>query len=174
MQKELIIELAHLPEEGKEFAGELDQALFDLPKNDAQPVGALEYQLYVQRFDNEVLLRGYLAAPFEFVCVRTNQKFIKTIQLEEVAMAIEITEGQINATEAMREEIVINFPAYPRCDEGDEAMECEIEEKYLALDKVGANELERPPLDKSEAEIDQSGDNRWDALDALDDLKDNN
>jgi len=118
MSDELIIELAHLPEEGKAFQGELDQKIFDLPDRDAKPLGGLEYDLYVQRFDDELIIRGYLSAPFEFMCVRTNKFFKKTISLEEIGIGIEIEGGSVNATEYLREELLINFPSYPRCSRG--------------------------------------------------------
>jgi len=70
MNEELVIELAHLPEEGKAYQGELDQKIFDLPKKDAKPIGGLEYELFVQRFDDELIIRGYLAATLRNTCVR--------------------------------------------------------------------------------------------------------
>ena len=45
MKGRLIIDLANLPEEGKAFAGELPKEIFDLPEDDAQAVGPLEYEL---------------------------------------------------------------------------------------------------------------------------------
>lgn len=166
MNENLVIELAHLPEEGKAYSGELDQKIFDLPKKDAKPLGPLEYDLYVQRFDDELLLRGYLAAPFEFMCVRTNKFFKKTIILEEAAISIEIEGGSANATEYLREEVLINFPAYPRCDEGDDPEDCEIDDRYLALDKpIEDSVTDAPPTES---------DDRWSALDGLNQFKDNN
>ena len=64
MQKRLMIDLASLPEEGRRFAGELPQEIFDLPEDDAQPVGPLEYDVLAQRFGSELLLTGLLSAPF--------------------------------------------------------------------------------------------------------------
>ncbi len=166
MSEELIIELAYLPEEGKAYSGELDHKVFGLPDNDAKPLGGLEYDLYVQRFDDELILRGYLAAPFNFKCVRTNKFFKKTIILEEVGIGIEIVGGSVNATEHLREELLINFPAYPRCDEGDDPEECELDERYLALDKPVEDSVTDAPPSKS--------DDRWSALDGFNQFKDNN
>jgi len=166
MSEELIIELAHLPEEGKAYSGELDQKIFGLPENDAKPLGGLEYDLYVQRFDDELILRGYLAAPFDFKCVRTNKFFKKTIILEEIGIGIEIEGGSVNATEYLREELLINFPSYPRCDEGDDPEECELDERYLALDKPVEDGVTDAPPSKS--------DDQWSALDGFNQFKDNN
>ena len=165
MKGRLIIDLAGLPEEGRTFSGELPKEIFDLPKGDAQAMGPLEYELWVQRFGSELLLTGSLAAPFEFTCVRTLHPFLQTIRLEGAAVSIEIgNEGEIDVTEALREEVLINFPVDPRCEEGDDPQKCEIDPRYLSVDKPAGDELPTPPR--------AEGDDRWSALDNLKDLKD--
>jgi uncharacterized protein len=164
MKKSLVIELANLPEEGKAYEGELDPSLYDLPERDAQPAGPLYYDLTVQRFENELLVRGYLSSPFNFPCVRTNKEFVQTISLEEFGQSFEIEESNVDLTEALREEVLMAFPAYPRCDEADEPLECKIDERYLAVDKDPDDGVDEAPQSKS--------DDRWDALDQLDQFKD--
>src|SRR6188472_2847357 len=101
MKGHLTIDLANLPEEGKDFAGELPKEIFDLPEDDAQAVGPLEYDLWVHRFGSVLLLTGSLSAPFEFTCVRTLHPFVQTIRLENAAISLEIErEGIIDATDA--------------------------------------------------------------------------
>ena len=165
MKGHLIIDLANLPEEGKAYSGELPKEIFDLPEEDAQAVGPLEYDLWVHRFGSELLLTGSISTPFEFTCVRTLHPFVQTIRLEDVAVAIEIErEGQIDATDALREEVLINFPVDPRCEEGDVPQKCEIDSRYLSVDKPAEDGLPTPPRAGS--------DDRWSALDILKDLKD--
>jgi len=165
MKPRLKIDLSALPEDGKGFAGELPKEIFDLPAGDAQAVGPLEYDLWVQRFGSELLLTGSLSAPFEFTCVRTLHPFIQTIGLDAAAMAIEIeNEGEIDATEALREEVLLNFPVDPRCEDGDDPGSCEIDPRYLSVDKPPEDGLPTPPRAES--------DDRWSALDNLKDLKD--
>ena len=160
-----MIDLAALPEEGKWLSGELPKEIFDLPEGDAQAVGPLEYDVWVQRFGPELLLTGSMSAPFEFTCVRTLHPFVQTIRLEDTAVSMEIErEGELDATEAMREEILINFPPDPRCEEGDVPQRCEIDSQYLSVDKPAQDELLTPPRAES--------DDRWSALDILKDLKD--
>lgn len=162
MSKKLLIDLATLPDEGTTISGELPASVFDLPEGDAVPQGPLEYDLRVQRFGSELLLTGSLAAPFEFTCVRTLHPFVQTIRVDDAAISIEITEGaEIDATEAIREEVLINFPADPRCDNADEPQKCEIDPRYLAVDKGGDDPVETRPR--------AEGDSRWAALDALKD-----
>lgn len=165
MEKSLIIDLPNLPEDGKSFSGELDGNIFDLPQNDARPVGPLEYDLRIQRFESELLLTGLIAAPFEFTCVVTLKPFLKTIRLDAAAIAIEIgSASQIDVTEAIREEVLLEFPADPRCDEGDVPEPCEVDSRYLAVDNPPADDLSTRP--RSE------GDDRWSALNDLPGLKD--
>ena len=165
MKGHLIIDLATLPEEGKAFSGELPPEIFDLPEGDAVPLGPLEYDLWAQRFEGELLLTGTLSAPFEFTCVRTLHPFRQTIRLEGVAVSVEIaSQSEIDATEAVREEVLINFPVDPRCEEGDVPQRCEIDPRYLSVDKPAEDGLPTPPR--------AGGDDRWSALDDLKDLKD--
>ncbi len=165
MKGHLIIDLANLPEEGKGFSGELPKEIFDLPDGDAQAVGPLQYDLWVQRFGPELLLTGSLTAPFELTCVRTLHPFVQTIRLENVAISLEIErEGVIDTTEALREEVLINLPVDPRCEEGDSPQQCEIDSRYLSVDKPAEDGLPTPPRAESA--------DRWSALDILKDLKD--
>jgi uncharacterized metal-binding protein YceD (DUF177 family) len=163
MSDRLLIDLPTLPEEGKNFSGELPAEIFDLPEHDAKPLGPLSYDLHVQRFGSELLLSGSLSAPFEFICVRTIHPFAKTIAVEGANVSVEIEhEGIVDATEAVREEILLAFPDYPRCDEADEPQHCEIDPRYLAVDKPAGDGVETRPR--------AQGDDRWAALDALDNL----
>lgn len=165
MKEHFRIDLATLPEEGKEFGGELSPDIFDLPDGDAKAVGALAFDLRAQRFGSELLLTGELSAPFEFTCVRTLHPFVQTIRLENAAISIEIgNSSEIDAAEALREEILIHFPNDPRCEDADEPQTCEIDPRYLSVDKPTGDELPTPPR--------AEGDDRWSALDRLKDLKD--
>jgi len=165
MKGRLIIDLASLPEEGREYSGELPPEIFDLPPGDAVPTGALTYDLFAKRFEDELLLTGRLSAPFEFTCVRTLHPFVQTIVLENAAISLEIGHAaEMDATEALREEVLLQFPADPRCDAADEPQECEIDSRYLSVDKPASDGLTTPPRD--------GGDDRWSALDRLSHLKD--
>lgn len=163
MADRFIIDLPTLPEEGKHFSGELQAEVFDLPRHDPQPVGPLTYDLHAQRFESELLLTGTLSAPFEFTCVRTLHPFVRTIQVQAAGIAVEIDqEGPLDVTDALREEILIAFPDYPRCEDADEPMHCEIDPRYLAVDKPATDTLDTRPR--------AAGDDRWSALDSLDNL----
>jgi uncharacterized protein len=164
----LFIDPATLPEEGISLSGGLAAEIFDFPPHDdAKPVSPLHYDLHVQRFGSELLLRGDISARFEFTCVVTLQRFLQTISLEDIAISLELeSESPVDIAESLREEIVLELPADPRCDQADEPMECKIDSPYLILDNSANSALNSPPP--------LAADNRWSALDALPDLKDNN
>lgn len=164
MKDALIIELVNLPEEGKDFVGEIDPALFNLPKHDAKPAGPLYYDLTIQRFENELLVRGVLSTPFKFTCSRDNTEFIQTISIENFGQSYEIEDGTMNLNEALREEVLMKFPSYPNCENADDPHTCKIEERYLAVDKHPDHGVDEAPQSTS--------DNQWEALDQLDEFKD--
>lgn len=164
MKKHLHIDLNTLPEEGKTFSGELDGSLFNLKTRAAgaepRAAGPLCYDLYVQKFDQELLVRGSLSVPIEFTCVRCLSQYVKTIEVEECGLSREVTDSRIDLADELREEIVVLFPDYPRCDLGDEEKECILDSRYLAVDKPAPDGVKTRPRDEAP--------NPWDALDAID------
>lgn len=165
MNASLVIDLSTLPEEGMALSGELDGALFDLSKDDASSTGPLKYDLWVQKFESELLLTGTISAAFEFTCVVTLKRFIQTIDLTAAAIALEIGHSsQIDIAEALREEILLEFPTDPRCDQGDHPEPCEIDSRYLAVDKSSDNDLSPAPRNESA--------DQWSALNDLTGLND--
>ncbi len=164
---QLLVDLSTLPEDGLALQGELPAEIFDFPAHDdAKAVSPLYYDLFVQRFGSELLLRGDLSTRFEFTCVVTLQRFVQTIRLHSVAISVELeNEAPVDIADALREEIVIEMPSDPRCDQADTPMECRLNSPYLVLDKTTDSDLSSPPPPPA--------DSRWSALDALSDLNDN-
>ena len=156
------IELVNLPEEGQAATGEIPAEVFELTKGYTKAASPLRYDLMVQRFDSELLLTGALSATFELTCMRSLHPFLQTIELPSVAVSIEITDsGVVDASEALREEVLIELPDNPRCENGDNPATCEIDPRYLAVDNVPKAELDNASA--------QDEPNPWDALDALKD-----
>ncbi len=158
----LEISLNELPEEGAQLTDEIHPNVFELKPEEGKATTGLKYDLYVQQFETELLLRGSLSAVFELECVRTLHPFTLTIQVPDFTHSLEVTDDVINPTEQLREEIMILFPTYPVCDMGDEGGTCEIEEKYLALDNDPESDLEDQPASGQE--------DRWASLDQLENL----
>lgn len=157
----LLIKLENLPEdESREMTGELSPEFFDLSGKDVKPAGPLSYDLSVQRFENELFVSGKISAPFEFSCVRTLEPFVKTISIDDFSTSIEIGEQYVvDITDEVREEVILAFPAYPKCDMADVPMPCEINSLYLGIDKHPEEELNTSRTDGTSGV--------WDALDSL-------
>jgi len=167
MSDRLVIELANLPEEGKTYTGELDASVLKLNKTDlAKPISTLFYELEVQRFESELLLRGTLEATFELTCVRTNKPFEETIFIENCAIAVEITSGVVDVSEALREEVLIELPNDPINPNSDDKEAEDLYNSYLAVDKPIDDGVNEPPTAEG-----GSSDSTWDALDGLKDFK---
>ena len=154
----LLIDLETLPEEGKNVSGILEPEFFELSDNDPKPLQGLSFDLHVQKLDNELLLLGSLSCPFEFECVRTLKLFTKTLTVPSAAIAVEIgNSGEVDVTEDLREELLLEIPSHPKCENADIPQECEINPRYLAVDKGDSNEVNPAPPEEV--------DSRWSALD---------
>lgn len=154
------INLAELPDEGKEFEGEIPAEFFELKEKDTKAVTPLAYHVKAQRFDNELLITGALQATFELTCMRSLHSYNQTIELPQVAISIEIEDqGIIDPSDELREEVLLELPTNPRCEEGDEPGTCEIDPKYLAVDNPTDDGLDNAPT--------QEEPSPWAALDTL-------
>ncbi len=161
MKKHLPIDLNSLPEEGKTYSGELDGSIFSAKGEKIKAEGPLYYDVFIQKFDSELLIRGNLTASFVFCCDRCLAEFTQTIDAENISLCQEITNSPLDISEILREELVILIPDYPHCDQGDDLQECNLDSRYLAVDKPPSDEVKTPLQDEEP--------NPWDALDALDD-----
>jgi len=154
------IELANLPEEGKQFQGEIPSEIFELVESDILSASPLAYDLFAQRFDTELLLTGSIKATFQLTCMRSLKPFDQTISLPSVAISIELgADGIVDTAPAIREELLIELPTNPKCENGDSPGPCEIDPKYLAVDKPLEDGVDNAPAREKP--------NPWAALDAL-------
>ncbi len=155
------IDLANLPAEGQHFEGELPPEIFELEESDIISVSPLKYSLFTRRFDTELLLTGSLEATFELTCMRSLHPFKQTISMPSAAVSIELgNDGIVDPAPQIREEILLELPTNPRCEDGDTPGNCQIDPKYLAVDKPTDDGVEPAPAPEKP--------NPWGALDALD------
>ncbi len=158
--KKLLVELEHLLEEGKNFCGELDGEIFGIDDEEVSSIGPLSFDLYVQRFENELFVRGNISAPFKFRCVRCLNHFDYVVEIVDYAASLEIDEQSvIDISDELREEIVLEFPAYPRCEDAGKENDCMAESSYFGVDKEGTSGV------NSSAPTGNNG--VWDALNEL-------
>ena len=117
--KRLLVELENLPEAGKKYSGELDSEIFGIDDEEVTSIGPLAFDLHVQRFENELFVRGNISAPFKFRCVRCLGYFDYVVEVCDFATSFQIdTQNVVDVSDSLREEIVLDFPAYPKCADG--------------------------------------------------------
>ena len=142
MDASLKVCVARMSRDGEELSGVLDDSIYGLNDEFLRPFGGLRYELGVQLFGSELLVRGKLEQDFEAVCSRCGQDFDFTVKVPDFAASFETDEKTefLELTQELRESILLALPTYPVCRE-----DC-------------------PGIEKTEKE---APDSRWDALDNL-------
>ena len=142
METELKVYVARMTREGEELSGVLDDSIYDLHDEYLRPFGGLRYELGVQLFGSELLVRGKLEQDFEAACSRCGQDFDFTVKVSDFAASFATDEKTefVELTPELRESILLALPTYPVCRQ-----DC-------------------PGIEKTEKE---APDSRWDALDNL-------
>jgi uncharacterized metal-binding protein YceD (DUF177 family) len=109
------IHLNQIPPEGLHLAGEEDCPLGDL--TDVRCLGPLRYDLDVGVSDGALWAQGAIAQRVELSCVACLEKFEHDIRVPAFALHTELHGPEtINITPFLREDILLNLPAYPHCD----------------------------------------------------------
>jgi uncharacterized protein len=122
------IDVRSLPSEGLQLEGTIPASFFALDKaDDIQAVSPLNFSLLVTTDDKDLLVRGDLSADFSLVCGRCAERFDYAMELIDYDLDLPI-EGEgsiIDLTEAIRDDILVALPPYPRCEDGNiEPREC--------------------------------------------------
>lgn len=158
--KHLKINIEDIKDMGMELTGELDADIFDLPKGDAIALSPLHYELYAQLMDKELFVSGKIFTTFEFECVRTLKRFAQTLTIDPLHISLDTNNKQIiDISDELREELVLAFPSYPKCDEGDTPEESNLNSSYLSVDKHPQERVNNSGTDGTSGV--------WDALDSL-------
>lgn len=146
----------------EKYSGELDSEIFGIDDEEVTSIGPLAFDLHVQRFENELFVRGNISAPFKFRCVRCLGYFDYVVEVCDFAASFQIdSQNVVDVSDSLREEIVLDFPAYPKCADGGMENDCMAKTPYFGVDKEGGTGV------NSSAPIRNSG--VWDALNELGD-----
>ena len=142
MDSELKVYVARVSRDGDELSGTLDDAIYALDDEFLKPFGGLRYELGVQLFGSELLVRGKLEQDFEAACSRCGKDFDFTVKVPDftASFATDDKTEFVDLTSELRESILLTLPTYPVCRE-----DC-------------------PGIEQTEKE---APDSRWDALDNL-------
>jgi uncharacterized metal-binding protein YceD (DUF177 family) len=112
--------VGEIPEEGLRLAGQTTDDIFSLPETemDARPSGPVRYDLFLSEAGSGLILaQGMVSAPFKLRCVTCLEEFPFTVDLIDYAAEFDLpAHGPLDMTERIREDLLIDLPAYPHCD----------------------------------------------------------
>jgi uncharacterized protein len=111
------VHLRQIPDGGLHLEGEEDCPIPELEKEGIKCAGPVQYSLDLGVSDGSLWANGKLSQPMEFSCVSCLERFVHTIEVPNFAIVTELTGPEtVDLTPFMREDILLNLPAYPRCD----------------------------------------------------------
>ncbi len=121
------IDIGSIPPEGILIEGEEGSDLFQLREEgeEVRAASPLRYRLHASLQGDELLLQGTLEAQFELRCVRCLEFFTKTVRLDPYTLLHPVENTGIqDLTDRVREDILLDLPGYPRCEQADSPREC--------------------------------------------------
>jgi uncharacterized protein len=110
-----------LPHDGRYIEGSVIAAFFKLaPADPVQAVSPMTYSLDIVRDDKDIIVTGDLAATFSLECGRCTERFQHRLHLPHYSLEMPVENNQtMDLTDAIREDILLALPSYPRCEDGN-------------------------------------------------------
>ncbi|NNE93733.1 MAG: hypothetical protein HKN23_18945 [Verrucomicrobiales bacterium] len=158
--------ISSIPDSGLHLKGQFDHDIFDLADgDDAKPAQNVRYDLKVSDLESLIFVTGTLYGVFDLTCTACLERFPCHLVIPEWEVdfpldEIENEEGLIDLTERIREDLLLELPTTPRCEDwvkdrvcpGARSAHFESSEHTAEPDAEGG-----------------AGENVWDALDDLGD-----
>jgi uncharacterized metal-binding protein YceD (DUF177 family) len=111
------IHLKQIPSHGLHLDGDEECPLHDLEAEGIRCAGPLYYNIDVGIAGGALWARGSLSQPVELRCVSCLENFVHNIQVPTFAVHTELHGPEtVDLTPFMREDLLLNLPAHPRCD----------------------------------------------------------
>lgn len=111
------VHLRQIPDEGLHLEGDEDCPIPEMEKDGVKCVGPLHYSLDLGVSDGSLWANGRITQPVEVSCVSCLERFTHIIEVPNFAIVTELTGPEtIDLTPFLREDILLNLPAYPHCD----------------------------------------------------------
>jgi uncharacterized metal-binding protein YceD (DUF177 family) len=147
------IHLKQVGADGLHLEGEEDCPIPELEADGIRCVGPMRYKIDIGLSGNALWANGSLKQPVEVSCVSCLEKFVHEINVPAFAVHTELHGPEtVDLTPMIREDILLNLPAYPHCDrEGnrqckgpkkpetpatEEERAAKLEHDWAALDKL--------------------------------------
>ena len=150
----LLINLRHLETKNVLLKGELPSAELDLEGMDEliHPSGPLEYDIEIERMEQNLLAQGTLRLPLQCECVRCLKAFSSVISLSPWACHLPL-EGEdaaerdgdfVDLTAPVREDILLAFPRHPLCKAACKGLTQKAASRMKKAGKPGKNDTASP------------------------------
>jgi DUF177 domain-containing protein len=111
------IHLRQIPPQGLHLDGDEDCPLHNLETEGIHCAGQLHYSIDLGIAGGALWARGSLSQPVELTCVSCLEKFVHEIKVPAFAVHSELHGPEtVDLTPFMREDLLLNLPAHPRCD----------------------------------------------------------
>jgi uncharacterized protein len=111
------IHLKQIPPQGLHLDGDEDCPLYNLETEGIRCAGQLHYSIDLGIAGGALWARGSLSQPVELSCVSCLEKFVHEIKVPAFAVHTELHGPEtVDLTPFMREDLLLNLPAHPRCD----------------------------------------------------------
>ena len=143
------IHLKQIPPEGLHLEGEEDCLIPELASDGVRCLGPMQYKIDLGISESSLWVNGSLNQPVELSCVACLEKFANDIKVPAFALHTELHGPEtVDLGPYMREDILLNLPAHPRCDregervckgaksEAPAAAETKRKPDWSALDKL--------------------------------------
>ncbi|PWT83759.1 MAG: hypothetical protein C5B58_05960 [Acidobacteria bacterium] len=112
------VHLKQIPAQGLHLKGEEDCPIHGLEAEGILCAGPLHYDLDLGVAGDALWANGSLSQPVELRCVSCLEKFVHQIRVPAFALHMELPGPEtVDLTPFMREDLLLNLPAHPRCDQ---------------------------------------------------------
>ena len=147
------LHLKQIPSEGSRLEGEENCLIPELESEGIKCLGPMRYSIDVGISDGSLWVNGVLKQNVELTCVACLEKFAYEIAVPRFTVHTEVAGPEVvDLTPYMREDILLNLPAHPRCDREGGRVCREARPKYSNLE---------------EQEREAKREHDWEALDKL-------
>jgi uncharacterized metal-binding protein YceD (DUF177 family) len=111
------IHLKQIPPEGLHLEGEEDCPISELEPEEIRCAGPLHYRIDLGISEGALWANGSLKQTVELRCVSCLEKFVYQITVPAFALHAELNGPEtVDLTPFLREDLLLNLPAHPRCD----------------------------------------------------------
>lgn len=144
------IDVREIPEGGLQVRGETTHDIFELEDELIKPHGALRYDFHASLVSGSVLVRGRVSTKFLASCVRCLEPMALEIELGDCVFHLPIsTQGTVDLTESVREDILLALPVYPHCEDGTPPKQCPLRGHFEEPEGLGEESREASPGGRS-------------------------